>query len=121
MENIDIFKYRVGGDQDVLGCKDNVSIRLIGNCFNGPCLGNEQDIVQEFADRVNSKIIGIIPRSDLVQKSEIDAKTVLEKYPDSKQAELYRELANEIFLNEDFVIPEPMDIEEFDEFFRKYQ
>jgi Ni-sirohydrochlorin a,c-diamide reductive cyclase subunit CfbC len=91
---------------------------IICNCRG---IENEQEIVQEFADKVNSKIIGIIPRNELVQKSEIDAKTVLEKYPDSEQAELYRKLSNEIFLNEDFVVPEPMDVDEFDEFFRKYQ
>jgi nitrogenase subunit NifH len=82
---------------------------------------NELEIVQEFAARVNSRIIGVIPRNEIVQKSEIDAKTVLEKFPDSEQAELYRKLANAIYSNEEFVIPEPMKIDEFDEFFRQYQ
>jgi len=61
-------------------------------------------------------VIGVIPRSELVQQSEIEAKTVVEKFPDSKQAELYRELAQTIFENKDFDVPEPMDVDEFDEF-----
>jgi nitrogenase iron protein len=91
---------------------------IICNCRG---IDNELEIVQEFADRVNSRIIGVIPRSEIVQKSEIDAKTVLEKFPDSEQAELYRKLAEAIFQNKEFVIPEPFEIDEFDKFFRKFQ
>ena len=82
---------------------------------------NELEIVNAFAERIGSKVIGVIPRSELVQQSEIVAKTVVEKFPDSKQAELYRELAQTIFENQDFVVPEPMDPDEFDEFFRGFQ
>jgi nitrogenase iron protein len=82
---------------------------------------NELEIVNAFAERIGSKVIGVIPRSELVQQSEIEAKTVVEKFPDSKQAELYRELAQTIFENKDFVVPEPMDPDEFDEFFRGFQ
>ena len=91
---------------------------IICNCRG---IENELEIVQEFAETVKSRIIGIIPRNQIVQKSEIDAKTVLEKFPDSKQAELYRKLARSIYENDEFVIPEPMEINEFDKLFRKYQ
>lgn len=82
---------------------------------------NELEIINAFAERIGSKVIGVIPRSDLVQQSEIEAETVVEKFPDSKQAELYRELAETIYKNQDFVVPEPMDADEFDEFFRGFQ
>jgi len=91
---------------------------IISNCRG---IENEIEIVQEFATRVNSRIVGVIPRSEMVQKSEIDAKTVLEKFPDSEQAELYRKLANAICSNKEFVVPEPMDINDFEKFFRKFQ
>lgn len=91
---------------------------IICNCRG---IENEIDIVSEFADSVGSKIIGVIPRSEMVQKSEIDAKTVIEKFGESKQAQLYRKLAKSIYSNEDFIIPDPMGINEFDEFFRKFQ
>ena len=91
---------------------------IICNCRG---IENEIEIVTDFADRVGSKVIGIIPRSEMVQQSEIDAKTVIEKFSDSKKAILYRDLSESIYSNEDFVIPEPMDIDEFDQFFRKFQ
>lgn len=91
---------------------------IICNCRG---IENEIEIVTDFADRVGSKVIGVIPRSEMVQQSEIDAKTVIEKFSESKQAILYRNLAGSIYSNEDFVIPEPMDIDEFDQFFRKFQ
>jgi len=91
---------------------------IICNCKG---IENEIEIVNEFARMVGSKVIGIIPRSDLVQKSEISAKTVVEKFADSKQAELYKKLAKSIYLNEEFTVPEPMSINDFEEFFRKFQ
>ncbi|MDD3985446.1 MAG: Ni-sirohydrochlorin a,c-diamide reductive cyclase ATP-dependent reductase subunit [Methanobacterium sp.] len=91
---------------------------IICNCRG---IDNELEIIYEFAEKINSNVIGIVPRNEIVQKSEIDAKTVLEKFPNSPQAEVYRKLANSIILNKKFVIPQPMDIEEFDIFFRKFQ
>ena len=66
-------------------------------------------------------MIGVIPRSQLVQQSEINAKTVIEQFPESEQATLYRELAVNIYENQVFVVPDPMDAEEFDLFFRDFQ
>ncbi|MGB9979535.1 Ni-sirohydrochlorin a,c-diamide reductive cyclase ATP-dependent reductase subunit [Methanobacterium sp.] len=91
---------------------------IICNCRG---IENEVQIVSEFARKVGSKVISVIPRSEMVQKSEIDAKTVIEKFGESEQAELYRKLAESIYSNEDFVIPDPMGIDEFDEFFRGFQ
>lgn len=91
---------------------------IICNCRG---IQNEVKIVSEFADRVGSKVIGIIPRDEMVQKSEIDAKTVVEKFGKSKLADLYRKLAEEIYLNRDFVVPNPMEIDDLDVFFKKFQ
>jgi nitrogenase subunit NifH len=62
----------------------------------------------------------VIPRSELVQESEIDAKTVVEKFPDSEQAKKYFEISKTITNNQEFVVPEPMDAEKFEEFFRTF-
>jgi nitrogenase iron protein NifH len=90
---------------------------IICNCRG---IENELEIVKEFARIVNTKIIGIIPRNELVQKAEIDAKTVIEKFPESEQAELYRELGKNICNNQKFDIPKPMEVDEFEKFFRKF-
>lgn len=91
---------------------------IICNCRG---IHRELEIVEEFAHQIGSKVIGVIPRSELVQQSEIHAKTVLEKFPESEQAQKYRELSKAVLENDDFVIPQPMDADEFDEFFRGFQ
>ncbi len=91
---------------------------IICNCRG---IENEVQIVSEFAEMVGSRLIGVIPRSQMVQKSEIDAKTVVEKFKDSDLANLYHKLAGEIYSNEVFVVPEPLEIEDFENFFRKFQ
>jgi len=45
----------------------------------------------------------------------------MEKFPESEQAEKYRKLSVTILDNDNFVIPQPMDAEEFDAFFREFQ
>jgi len=90
---------------------------IICNCRG---IENELEIVEEFAKIVNTKIIGVMPRNELVQKAEIEAKTVIEKFPDSEQAELYIELGENISKNQKFDIPKPMEVDDFEKFFRKF-
>ncbi len=91
---------------------------IICNCRG---IHRETEIVEDFAHKIGSQVIGVIPRSELVQKSEIDAKTVVEKFPSSEQANQYKNLSKSIYNNHEFVIPEPMDLDEFEEFFRTFQ
>ncbi|HMK53655.1 MAG TPA: Ni-sirohydrochlorin a,c-diamide reductive cyclase ATP-dependent reductase subunit [Methanobacteriaceae archaeon] len=95
--------------------------RLGGIICNCRGTNREEELVTEFAEKIGSQVVGVIPRSELVQKSEIDAKTVMEKYPESEQAQKYRELSASILNNQQFVVPEPMEVDEFEKFFRKYQ
>ena len=74
----------------------------------------------EFAKRLSTKVIGIIPRSNLVQSSEFQAQTVIETFPDSDQSKKYIELMDAIMDNGDFVNPTTMDVHEFEEFFYSY-
>lgn len=90
---------------------------IICNCRG---IDNEVNIVTEFAEKVGSKIMGIIPRSELVQKSEVEAKTVIQKFPESDQAAIYQKLAESIYKNDEFVVPQPLEPDEFEEFFRAF-
>ena len=56
----------------------------------------------------------------LIQDAELDAKTVVEKYPESDEAQEYCHLASSIMANENISTPEPMGDEEFEEFFKSY-
>lgn len=90
---------------------------IICNCRN---VENEVEIVSEFASLLSTKVIGVIPRSNLVQNSEYQAKTVMEVYPDSDQADCYRSLTKTIMENKDYVTPTPLESEEFERFFYSY-
>jgi nitrogenase iron protein NifH len=94
--------------------------RLGGIICNCRGIEREEEMVQEFAERIGSQVVGVIPRSELVQKSEINAQTVLEKFPESEQAQTYRQLASAIWSNQKFVVPEPLDVEEFEKFFQQF-
>jgi len=89
---------------------------IICNCKG---IKDEAKIVESFAERIGSKVIGIIPRSELVPKSEIDAMTVIEKFPNSKQAMVFQDLARRIYENRRFTVPEPLAMDEFEEFFKE--
>ena len=96
--------------------KGNLS-GIVCNCRN---VDNEEQIVAEFAERIGTHVIGTIHRSNLIQDAELDAKTVVEKYPDSVEAQEYFNLASSIMANENVSTPEPMSDEDFEEFFRSY-
>lgn len=90
---------------------------IICNCKG---LENEVEIVSKFAESIGTQVIGVIGRSNLIQRSELDAKTVVEYAPGSTEAEDYRKLANDIFDNDNYSTPEPMDDEDFENFFKSF-
>ena len=96
--------------------KGNLS-GIVCNCRN---VEKEEQIVNDFAERIGTHVIGTIHRSNLIQDAELDAKTVVEKYPESDEAQEYRDLASSIMVNENISTPEPMEDEEFEDFFKSY-
>ena len=90
---------------------------IICNCRN---VKNEVEIVTEFASLISSNVIGIIPRSDLVQTSEFKASTVVETFPDSDMSKIYHDLMDSIMNNDNYATPTPMEPEEFEKFFYSY-
>lgn len=96
--------------------KGNLS-GIVCNCRN---VDNEDQIVNDFAKRIGTHVIGTIHRSNLIQDAELDAKTVVEKYPESDETQEYRDLASSIMGNEMTSTPEPMEDTEFEEFFKSY-
>ena len=77
-------------------------------------------IVNSFAKEIGTQVIGVIGRSNLIQRSELDAKTVVEYAPESAEAEDYRKLASDIFNNDYYSTPEPMEDEDFENFFKSF-
>ncbi|MCL2151413.1 MAG: nitrogenase iron protein NifH [Oscillospiraceae bacterium] len=89
-------------------------VRLSGIICNQRNAYLEEDIVNTLSAKLSSQIIGWIPRDNIVQECELAEKTVMEGNPESRQAQVYRELARNILENNDRVIPTPLSDEEFD-------
>ena len=73
---------------------------------------DEPDIIADFVKRIGSRIIGKVPNSHLIAEAEIEGQTVIEYAPESEIAQLYRELAERIYLNGEKAIPQPLSAEE---------
>jgi len=69
---------------------------LKGLILNAKNFEDEQELVQKAADEIGTKIIHYVPRDPVVQKAEAMGKTVCEAFPDSPQAQVYRELAKKM-------------------------
>ena len=90
-------------------------VRLGGIICNSRNVDNEEKLLRAFAEELGTKLLYFIPRDNIVQHAEIHRKTVIEYAPDSDQAQEYRNLAEALLMNEDFVIPKPMSQERLEE------
>lgn len=90
---------------------------LIGNSRNTP---RERDLLENFAKRLNTKLVAFIPRDSIVQEAEINRKTVVEYAPESNQAKVYGELASYILENTELSVPTPITFEELESFMLEY-
>lgn len=83
-------------------------VRLGGIICNSRKVDNEDELLKAFARELGSQLIHFVPRDNIVQRAEINKKTVIDFDPQAAQADEYRKLAGNIDGNEMFVIPKPM-------------
>ena len=95
-------------------------VRLGGLICNSRKVDKEEDLIQALADRLGTQMIHFVPRDNVVQRAEINRKTVIEYEPTHAQADEYRTLANKIDGNEMMVIPKPLQIEELENMLISY-
>lgn len=69
---------------------------LKGLILNAKNVEDEINLVEKLATEINTNIFHYIPRHHLVQQSENDGKTVIEKEQSSEMAAIYIELAKKI-------------------------
>jgi nitrogenase iron protein NifH len=89
-------------------------VRLGGLICNSRKVDNERQMIEELAKRLGTQMIYFVPRDNMVQKAEINRKTVIDYDPTHPQADEYRNLAKQIDENDLFVIPKPLAIEELE-------
>ncbi|GBG57141.1 nitrogenase iron protein [Sporomusaceae bacterium FL31] len=83
-------------------------VRLGGIICNSRKVDNEYALLKAFAEEIGSQLIHFVPRDNIVQRAEINKKTVIDFDPEADQANEYRALAQNIQNNKLFVIPKPM-------------
>jgi nitrogenase iron protein NifH len=83
-------------------------VRLGGIICNSRKVDNEYELLKAFAEELGSQLIHFVPRDNMVQRAEINKKTVIDYDPAAAQADEYRILAKNIDGNDMFVIPRPM-------------
>jgi len=98
----------------ILKYADAGGVRLGGLICNSRKVDNELEMIQELARQIGTQMIHFVPRDNMVQRAEINRKTVIDFDPTHQQADEYRMLAKKIDENEMFVIPKPLEIEELE-------
>jgi nitrogenase iron protein NifH len=83
-------------------------VRLGGIICNSRNVDREHELLEAFSKELGTQLIYFIPRNNIVQRAEINRKTVIAYAPDDHQAQEYRDLANAIDKNTLFAIPKPM-------------
>lgn len=86
-------------------------VRLGGLICNSRKVDNECEMIQELARQLGTQMIHFVPRDNMVQRAEINRKTVIDYDPEHIQADEYRQLAKKIDENQMFVVPKPLEIE----------
>jgi nitrogenase iron protein NifH len=81
----------------------------------------ERRILAEFAERLGSRLVGFVPRSPVIGSCEVEGRTVLEHSPGSPEAQVFRQLAQDILDNETRVVPQPFeDVEQLEALYRQH-
>jgi nitrogenase iron protein NifH len=95
-------------------------VRLGGLICNSRKVDYEQDMIEAFADVLGTQMIHFVPRDNIVQRAEINRKTVIEFDPAHAQAEEYRTLAKKIEENKMHVVPKPMTTDDLEKLLIKH-
>jgi nitrogenase iron protein NifH len=90
------------------------TVRLGGLICNSRKVDNEREMIEELARQLGTKMIHFVPRDNMVQRAEINRKTVIDYDPTHTQADEYRALAKAISENTQFVIPNPLEMDELE-------
>lgn len=89
-------------------------VPLGGIIYNGRSRIDEPGIIDGLAGMLRTSVIGRIPNSLDISRSEVRRKTVAEYLPDSAVAAKFAGIAARIFANESRVVPSPLSDDEVD-------
>lgn len=94
--------------------------KLGGLICNSRLVDNERELVEAFAKELNTQLLYFLPRDNVVQRAELQRKTVIQHDPHCRQAEEYRALARAVEGNRYFTVPTPLTGEALEELLLRY-
>ena len=94
--------------------------KLGGLICNSRLVDNERELVEAFAEKLNTQLLYFLPRDNVVQRAELRRKTVIEHEPGCTQAGQYRTLAKALEDNRRFTVPTPMDNDSLEALLLRY-
>jgi nitrogenase iron protein NifH len=95
-------------------------VRLGGLICNSRKVDNEKEMIEALAKQLGTQMIHFLPRDNIVQRAEINRKTVIEYDPTHPQADEYRTLAKKMEGNEMLVIPKPLNTDDLEKLLIEY-
>ena len=95
-------------------------VRLGGIICNSRNVDREKEFLEEFTASIGTQMIHFVPRDNIVQKAEFNKKTVTEYDETQNQAKEYSLLAEKIINNQNFVIPQPLTMDQLEAMVVKY-
>ena len=90
---------------------------IIANSINVPYA---REIIDDFAAQTHTQVVEYVPRSVVVTQSELQGKTTIEAAPESKQAGIYRTLAQKIAEHTESKVPTPLEVSELRDWASKW-
>jgi nitrogenase iron protein NifH len=98
----------------VLKYAETGGVRLGGLICNSRKCDNEKEMIVELARQIGTQMIYFVPRDNMVQRAEINRKTVIDFDATCGQADHYRNLAKAVDTNDMFVIPKPLSTDQLE-------
>ncbi len=95
-------------------------VGVAGLINNQRGIPNEEQIVEAVAEKMGVPVVAHIPRSQLIQKGELKGQCLLEAFPDSDMADIYKSMTKKILNNEDIFVPKPIKLKEIKEIVRHF-
>lgn len=99
---------------------DAGGVRLGGLICNSRKCDNEKELIQALANKLGTQMIYFVPRDNMVQRAEINRKTVIDFDAECEQADHYRSLAKAIDANDMFVVPNPLHTDDLEHLLIEY-
>ncbi len=96
------------------------AVRLGGIIGNGRSSMGSPELIETFAQRIGTRLAGMIPMSSEISRAELYRKTVVEAFPESEAAQVFREIAQRLLTEDLPCIPEPMTDDEVEALCREH-